>query len=282
MRMLMHRYFVQDMTVGADTVLAAVPMPPGSVLNNVRGKITAADPANNTPQDRVAALGCHGYILPVIAPDTVITAENLWDTQVDKSGTSPLLDRSVVANTNAMYNPGEFDIEGLWGVGMNQVQQVYGYTNMFALPDRPDLQNWAADLTLDWTPMDVMHVDTQEKYRVEGHSMCVFGFSAPDFTVVSHSAVAEASPTETEWSMLEMMPDLMDFALMDAISLSEPGAESPFEDLNDFLLAKLETIRESSAGPVFDAIAWHVTGHLLFDVSLGSNPIPGTLSVHSG
>lgn len=283
MRLFRHEYTAGVGSSNADRPMAALPLAPDMRLNNFRSDTSILSSSAAIAFNATSAYGAIGAFLTDVDPDTQITIQVLIDQQMEKAGTAVSVDLDeITAVTAPVYQPGEFDMEGLYSIGAAP-PRFFEREMMLTLPKAQGKGlNWAADTTADWIAMDHYVASSKRRFSADVATIAVYILSLPDWGSVTHSATAGSTPTEQEWLFLQFLDDLIDKAFIDAIGAIESGAESPYEDINDFLAPHLESARENVAGPIFVVDAFFFTAHTVWDFTSKGKVSGGTRSVHTG
>lgn len=275
--MLSKRYFRHTLqqayvTENVDQVVAACPIPDEGTVNNVRGEVHVIGQEEHTVI-RGAMYGFDGFILPVHDPDQVDSYQTLWDEQVPKEagdGAAGFDLDTQTAVTSSHFEPGVSDTEAL--IDVNNLTQVYSRRKLITFASRPagfEAIGSAGDVNL-YTPTDAFMVKTGRKYRVAVPSVLVFAFSNPALNTTQ--STAGPIPTEDEWVFLKYIDMFLEDAWVDMMGRHEAGAESPYEDLHNFVNDLLEPTVVQETGGSFNAMAWYVFARFTFDMS-----VPGRL-----
>lgn len=283
MRLFRHEYTAGVGNSNADRPMAALPLAPDMMINNFRSDTSLVSSVATIAFNQVSAYGAIGAFLLDVDPDSAIAIQTMIDQQMEKAGTAISVDLDEgTAVTAPVYQPGEFDMEGLYAIGAAP-DRFYSREKLLTLPKAQGKGlNWAADTTADWIAMDHFIATNGKRFKTDVHTVAVYLLSLPDWGSVTHSADAGNTPSEQEWLFLQFLDDLIDKAFIDAIGLIETGAESPYEDINDFLAPHLETARENVSGPIFVPDAYFFVAHTTWDFSSKGNVSGGTRSVHTG
>ena len=281
MRLLKHEYTAGLGSSNQDVIIAACPLPPNTRLNHFRAEIGLTGNAT-TDFRSVVAYAVIGSFLEVPDPDAVVSYQTLWDTQQDKGGTAVSVGRDeATANTAPIFQPGEYDMEGLYMIG-NSPPRFYDREKLLSFSKDPTGLNWALNTSADFIPKDHFIAESTRRFTTNRHMVAALALSLPDWASVTHSSSAGNIPTLAEWSMLQFLDDMIDKAFIDAIGIHEPGSESPYEDINDWLAPFLEDAWENAAGPFFaiDALQWNL--HVVWDFTVQGTINKGVASVHTG
>lgn len=246
-----------------DKVMFAIPLPPGAVVNQVTGyvkMITTVGISRLTG----CAYGFHGYILPVLDPDSGQTPELIWDTLVPKEEAlnSDSIDLDTAdADTEPLFELGLPSAEALLDVSLSPVQ-------IFA---REEIITWADDkggwehTADDWLPTTKFRIKLNKRYRVSVPSYLLMAISSPDM-----AATATAFPvinTDAEWLQLAYIGVALEDAFKDLIGLTETGAETPYSDALTLLGQYIEDFHEEDSG-AWATATWKAWGKIIANVSL--------------
>lgn len=283
MRLFRHEYTAGVGSSNADRPMAHLPLAPDMKLNNFRSDTSIISSSASITFNTASAYAAIGSFLLDVDPDTAVAIQTMMDTQLEKASSSVAVDLDEgTADTNPVYQPGEFDMEGLYHIGAKP-PRFYEREMLLTLAKAQGKGlNWALDTSANWIAMDHFVATSKRRFSADAHTMAVYFMSLPDWVTVSHSATAGNTPSEQEWFFLQFLDDLIDKAFIDAIAATETGAESPYELINDFLAPHLEESRENIAGPIFVIDAFNFVAHTVWDFSSHGKISGGTRSVHSG
>lgn len=250
----------------ADQVIAAYPIPAGATLNNMWMDIHVLATAA-IARTSASMYGIHGYILPVLDPDSGITPDAMWDTQIPKDAplTSDSIDVDTVdAVTAPLFEIGETNAESLIEVGVAP-HQVFSREEMITFAVNKGGWEHTAD---DYLPTAHFKAKISKSYHAQVPSFLLLAVSNPD-TLASAVAYPVLN-SSAEWAQLKYLGLTLELAMIDLIGLTESGAESPYEDSLARLSDYLELVFEETAA-AFTNPTWRV-----FCKSSADITVPGT------
>lgn len=283
MRLFRHEYTAGVGSSNADRPMAALPLAPDMRLNNFRSDTSVLSSSAAIAFNQSSAYGAIGAFLLDVDPDTAVAIQLLVDQQMEKASLAVSVDLDEGTTITApVYQPGEFDMEGLYSIGAAPPRFFEREMMLTLAKAQGKGLNWAADTTADWIAMDHYMASSKRRFSADVHTVATYILSLPDWGSVTHSADAGNTPSEQEWLFLQFLDDLIDKAFIDAIGAIESGAESPYEDINDFLAPHLEVARENTAGPTFVVDSYFFIAHTTWDFTSKGKVSGGTRSVHTG
>jgi len=259
-----------------DTVIMAVPIPPGGRLATVKGHVDY-NPQAVLAHDAVVACGLIGVVLPLLDPDAVTNVDTMFDQQVPKDET--IVDDGLdldfgAADATPEWEPGLPDLVEL--VGMSQVPEWYRRRRYMSINTHPRFIH--LDTTVKYLPGESVNFDLAPRVHSSVFSMALLAFSSPVMT--STAAAGRVTPNKQEWGMLMFLSDTITNMMKELFSIVEAGAESPYEEAADFLAALTEPVVHVTAGRAndFTAVTWNVNSVLTSQVVMPDLEAPSNLS----
>lgn len=250
-------------TAGTEGLILAVPLPPGTILNNVRGDFHIIGVGTQAADDMVA-YGLHLWLIPIDDPDAAANYNTMKNKHVLKPSTLDTVDLDEgTEDTNPFFSPGEYDMEGLYGVSKGP-QQVYGREILMSVASHGGM-NFALDTSVDWFPMDHFKVKVGSRYRIDEFMFLAVVLSVPDWGALETGLGEGNSLIEIQWYYLQYISMMMELAFVDSIGLT---VSDPFDDVNDWLADFLVEARAATANPVFTATQWTYGSKWMTDFSV--------------
>lgn len=262
----------QSVAANSDKVMIGVPLPAGSVLNNLWLDFHVI--GGETPVQNMSFLGITGYILPVLDPDNEATLSGMWDIQVPKSddmlftaGSDSLdSDSATTAVTTPDVDPGELSLNFI-DVGMIP-KRILAAREWISFASSPTGFEGAAENIFRPTYRRKFHIG--KRFKVQSASYALIAISSPALTETTNAG--ESTLPEQDWVLLQFMQYTLKQAWTQMVGLTQTGAELPWSDA----LKLVERITqpdllEGTAGR-FAAQTWEAYCIGTFDIS-----VPGDL-----
>lgn len=251
-----------------DKVVFACPLPAGAKVNNVWFELHVKGGAL-TPNN-VMVWGLHGYVLPVLDPDSGITPDAMWDAQIpkDKAMSANVLDMDTeAADTDPLISLGDVSIAKI--VGMTTAPEMtFSREKMLSWVNAGGFGGYDKAVN-EYFPAELVKGKIASNVRVEVPSYYLLGAS-----IVDNAATQVGWPVinaDGEWTQLQYMEYTLQQAWMSLVGLTEAGAESPFEDAMVLISNYLEVAQEDTAG-LWQNTPLVIVGRATFDVTLPGTP----------
>lgn len=255
-----------DVTAGADKVVYATPLPPGTLLKGVNGTARMIATAA-VAVDLATFIGFHGYVVRVPDPDTAISLNTLWDTFVKKdlamSAGAFDLDENLI--DDPVDEPGHVQIEHLMGFN-DEAHQVFERLEMLTFADSQGGFDKTAE---DYRPVTKFRVKVNKPVRVTVPSYLLFGASVPALTATN--AGFQLIDTDSEWYQMAWMDNTLRNMAISLAGLVEAGAETPYVEGMTLVGELLERVIEETAAD-FTAAAMRVITRLTATVEYPGMP----------
>lgn len=238
-------------TAAQDTVLWGLSLPRGSVVHDIRGRISLLE-TSNFGRQTATAYGFEIQLVPVPDPDAGTAYATLWDQLIPKDSDSDVLDLdTVAADTTPFFEPGEVNWNEVIDVG-KRPEKLYGRYRFLSMADgmvatfRDD-----TNAAIEYSAGDRFGVQVKKSYRVSQPSvlMCAVASPALDDTVAAQQSML----AENEWSRVKYAKQMLEQAMISLIGLEEAGAETPWEDQIDLMQLHLEPDLFEQTGDAFVA-----------------------------
>ncbi len=278
-RMFAKRLQSEVIVSGADRVIASLPLPSGSRLNDVSIDVRAHQLAA-LGLNAVTMFAIEGWILPILDPDAATVVNTLWDTLVPKDTDVETIDLDTGAtDATPFYEPGEPDFSDLMEVGLRP-ERIYHMNRMLSVANDSFLtfQDNQTPFDVLWLPGARVNIRIRKNFAVRQPSMLLFAFANPslDDTTVTETA----APAEAEWGQLKYIGHVLERALLHLFGVVEAGAETPWEEATALLKKHLEPDVFEDSGGVFASASFRVTAKAMFDHSVEGRL--GTTSISTG
>lgn len=273
------------MAANSDEVIAFVPLPTGSRLNNVWLDVSVLGGTQGVVGASMYGIG--GYVVDVDDPDTAQGYDLIWDKVIQKDsnlqhqavgsgvGTGPF-DTSGVLDWPEV-EVGEFDLEAIFGSELLGNMEIFRRRELITFPKRPIGFHTSADLTALWyTPVDAFKTHIRGGPTVEEPSVAMFGFSAP--AMDRTKGTISSTPSEIEWIMTQyaevFLYDMWKFLM----GLSAASGEYPDSTASDWFAELLEDFMIEDADYI-QANSYVVTTKVTWDITVPGKP--GTMVLTS-
>ena len=210
-----------------------------------------------------------GYILPVLDPDAATGFTTLWDTLVPKDTDTEVVDLDVGAtDTTPFYEPGEPDFSNLLDIGL-QPERIYRNHRVLTPANGGSIstaRDPATPFNMEWVQGGSLRVRIKRRLRVRQPSVMLFGMANPSMDDVTTSLAGALA--ESEWGQVKYMSHVLERAMLHLFGVTEPGAETPWEEATALLKLHLEPdVFESSAGK-FDPQTFNIVCEGMVDHSV--------------
>lgn len=265
MQIFMRRYGVIDVSAGTDDPIFAFPIPGGCVQNYMKGEFHFLGPILGLPCDEIIMYGLEGWILKSDDFTDFQTIANLWDAMVPKDDGVVELDDDFANDADNFFEPGLvnpsqlFDQELLGPERVFQRQQMLTIANASFAAFIPGTPN-------KYIPSQFVPISVMKKYRVMDDSALLWGISSPniDALTTNDDTFRGTTLAVDGFYIMRYITDFLDKAMVDLVGggLTESGAESPYEDIMDFLLLLLESPGRDSSVADWSAITWSIAGKM--------------------
>lgn len=229
-----------------DSVISALALPAGAKLNGFNLQVSVLSTALGVK--KAAVYGLHGYVLPILDPDSPWDPDTIWDTQVPKDQAIVLGTSDVDLDTQAVNAEPHVDI------GQISVETMVNSTTApVQVFDRQRVMTWAnspqggfEDAQADFIVSDYFTTKVDKNIRVIVPSVLLLGFSSPD--TLSTSTGWTVPDSDADWMRLQYAEESLHQAMVEVMEGHDPGAESPWEDALQLLGTYLEQAVEENAG----------------------------------
>ncbi len=256
MQLYMRRYGSNSIAAGADSALLAWPVPSDCKLFFLKGECHLMIQSATVPGTQVAVYGAQGWLLKSEVTTDFDVMDTLWDKMVPKDNDVVDLDDSLVADTDSMFEPGSVSVPQLLDQEIHDPHRWY---------NRHKIVSWMSSFrgfsptVTTHHPNDFFKFEIDKKYKMREHYGCLFGVGSPSMAGagVDTDVIEGTSGTARDgFFVLKHMEDFLDKAMIEASAFTEAGAESPYEDIMNFLIDTLEEVNENTV--LFEAGVWRV------------------------
>ncbi len=257
-----------------DMVVAAAFLPAGGILNNLHVEVLAHATADRSILTSVV-IGCSAFVVPLLDPDSAPTFDSVWDTQVPKDveAASGALDLDTAASDpGPEFEVGEIDIVSLFEAGTEPVELKALRRRKLISFASVEQKAWAAATPDTWIPTWHLNMKSGRKVRVKHHSAIMFAISNPSLS--DTTTTVWTVPSEAAISQLQYAGDTLKRAMIEAIGLTEAGAETPWTEALSVIADYIEPDAFEETAGAFTSPSWQCFTKATFDVS-----VPGTLEV---
>lgn len=266
-----------------DQVMAFLPMPPGSKLNNVWLDVSVITDSSMAIQS-AALYGFSGFVVDVDDPDTRHTYDSLWDRMITKDvaeGFDILSIDTATASNAPEFEPGKIDLFQVFGDNLVGNMQIYQKREFLTFAKKPITYDTSND---SFVPSDAFKVHVTRGPRVSRPSVAMFAFSAPavdqtqSFTEDASSGGLDLTPTEQEW-IFTMYCDVFLYDMWKHLIGITPGASvDPFNDVSAWFAKLMEDkMWENSTGLIIPK-NYYVHCKATWDMSVIGKPGKTTLT----
>lgn len=278
-------YGERTIPAGQDQVIAAIPLPANSTLNNVWGEVHMLGQDQDYLTGSYTSL--YGYILPHLDPDTSITPDALFDRLVPKdrvlSAGNAEMDTAVM-NANPQFNLNEMSPNAIYNLA-NAPEQIWSREKLITAVThgtqtrgRTHEGEGATETDSRVRHMDFAKVKVGKRYRVKGPAYVCFAMGSPNFD--NRETTWFAPATEATWSLLQFLDVAVENAFLYLAGVSGGDAGTHVDECAAVLYDYMERWYEQD-NDALQGTNWRVFSEFSFDVSLDGMPSLNTLSVQN-
>lgn len=274
------------LAAGADVVCAWAPIIPGGTLLEVTGELHMIGPAaatGVTDTDSFSAFGFGGELVPDVDPENSIDFNALWDNMVSKP-----VEMNIVGNAGEMdwdWDTGDATPQVEIGeIRLNQLTGLDDPTKQI-FPPRYEFTSFAKGRQGGFqagTPgfyQPTMYKTFRSRRKLMADKLphyALLAVSSPDMD--QEQTTKTTLSGEAPWQMLMHLKDAMsDMWKMQTATLTESGAESPYDDVS---LVIEDLIAPEMIQPATDLIiptAWSFLCTANFRMEFPDSSTPRTL-----
>lgn len=275
-RQLIQRYVQSN----SDQVIAFLPMPPGTRLNNVWLDISLL--ANSSVGIAEAVMyGLSGFVVDMDDPDSTVDYDHLWDSMINKDQTESFDILSIDTaseTTSPEFDVGKIDLFQIFGTNLIGNIQMYQRRQLLTFPKRPVGYDPSNDT---WYPMDAFKVHITNGPRVSRPSVAMFGVSAPGMANTQQitSDSLGVTPSEKQW-LFTMYAEVFLYDMWKHLIGVTPGATTdPFDDVSAWFAKLLEdSMYEEDSTTTFLPKSFNVWTKATWDMTVIGKPGKATLT----
>lgn len=236
-----------------DQVMAFLPLPPGSRLNNVWLDVSVQADAS---ADIYSALlyGFSGFVVDMDDADTTHSYDYMWDSMITKDvaeGFDTLAIDTSTAVNDPEFEPGKIDLFEIFGENMVGNMQIYKKREMLTFPKKPITYDPSND---SYIATDAFKVHVTRGPKVSRPSVAMFGFSAPavDQTQTFTADAIGTTPSEKEW-LLTMYAEVFLYDMWKHLIGVTPASNTePYDSVSAWFAKLMEDkMWEQSGGSNF-------------------------------
>lgn len=272
-RVFSRRTGEMKVNAGADDVMWGISLPEGTKIHDIKCKVQMLTDDRQLSDRKAHGYSIEMYLLPIFDPDSAQAFNDVWDKLVTKDQPTNTLDLdTAVAATSPMWEPGEHDITKMFDVGY-QAEQLWAVHRIatVANPRHVIIKQMDVETPFEtiWQGGGIESVHVGRKLSVTAPMVLCFGMGIPSFD--STTATPETTLSEAQWAQLQYVEHVMERMFVDALGLTEAGAETPYEEAAVLIFAHVEpAVFEESTG-WFDTEAYRTVFEAVIDHSLQGN-----------
>lgn len=262
-----------------DQVVAFLPMPTGTRLNNVWLDVSVQGQASMAISS-AALYGLSGFVVDIDDPDTLHSYDYMWDAMITKDvaeGHDILqIDTSTAAN-DPEFEPGKIDLFQIFGDNLVGNMQIYQKREFLTFPKRPITYDPSNDTFI---PTDAFKVHVARGPRVQRPSVALFGFSAPavDQTQSFTPDNIGQTPREKEW-LFTMYAEVFLYDMWKhLIGVTPSSSTDPYDDVSAWFAKLMEDKMWESATSLIIPSNYYVHCKATWDMSVVGKPGKATLT----
>lgn len=258
MQLYMRRWSSKEISQGADFAVLAWPVPADCTLNSISAEIhvsaAAAQPVANAHM-----IACQGWLLQSETGADYASMDTMWDKFVPKDDSPDILDASVVADADSVFEPGLTNMAQVFEQEIAGPERFYKYSKMLTIANMR--QAGFVDSAQTYIPSDVIRVKVNKKYRVQDDSGAILALASPDVSQLqipnNDVVVAVGGTARDSFYTLAHLEDFIHLAMINLTNMTEAGAEEPYENLFAFIEETLEQVQGTGALGVWAAIVFN-------------------------
>ena len=199
--------------------------------------------------------GLEGWIVQTDNQQDWDTISQVWDTSVPKDDDSVVMDESYVEDTDSVFESGAVSTQQLWDQELLGPERIWQKQGMLSMAKNP--VGFKAGVPDTFFPTDYMKINVSKKYHASTDSGVLFGIASPDygFAAADNNIVSGITCTKGFY-VLAHLEELMSTAMLGFMGILEAGAESPYEDIVNFITVNLEKINTISGVGALTPVTW--------------------------
>jgi hypothetical protein len=268
----------REIQADSDDVIAYVPMPPGTKLNNVWLDVSVQSTGSTAIQS-ACLYGLSGFVIDVDEPDNATSYDHLWDSMVTKDIAESYNILSIdtgTADTNPEFDTGMLDLYQIFGTNLVGNMQIYQKRELLTYPKRPVGYDPSNDT---WIPQDAFKVHVRNGPTVRTPSVALFGFSSPGNTTIATGAGDLGnSPTEPEWIFTMYAEVFLYDMWKHLLGMTPSSSTNPFDAVSGWFAKLLESAVVQYETNDFIAPDYKVHTKATWDISVIGKPKKAVLT----
>lgn len=256
----MERISQRQVATNSDLVIAAYPVPRESKILGMNANVkTRVGNVPAQPLEDIVGYGVDGYIVTLQDDHLADTYDIMWDELVPKASETLGFDFVLSSNSAPATEPGEM-VQSILPRLLNQ-QHIYHKMRWMGVQDAPQLMRVITEHTVyAYMPMDQFSINIGEQPFNDMEKALLIGFSSPSMNFAAGEPTG-VMPTfggtiHSEWLWLAYLDQMLEYAIVGMLALTETGAETPYDDLLDFLEHLISSNMIITDNPV--AAVWEV------------------------
>lgn len=239
---IISRQLIQrGVTTNSDQVVAFLPMPPGTRLNNVWIDFSMiTDSAFSIFS--ACMYGLSGFVVDIDDPDASTDYDEIWDRMITKDvseGADILSIDTASEITAPEFDVGKIDLFSIFGDNLVGNMQMYQRRQLLTYPKRPLGYDPSNDT---YFPQDAFKIHIKGGPKVSRPSVAMFAMSSPGManTVAISSAQISATPTEQQW-IYTMYAEIFLYDMWKQLIGATPTTTTqPYDDVSEWFTRLLE------------------------------------------
>lgn len=256
--MKMDRFAHRTVAAATDEALCAWPVPAECTVRGVKAKVSCVGAVGQITTS-VNPYAVNGWLLEL--PDDLLetAVDAIMDAVIPKyTGTLGFDFDDEGTTTSPEFEPGEIRNELL---GANDMpEHIYQRRKYIEFPDVGSYHVVTEHTLFHFIPRDRFSISRTGNKRADGNSALAFSFSSPanDALVTETKLFPSFGGTgRSEWIWLRMLDQILEYAIVAMLALTQAGAETPYQNLLDLLEAMISSANSMDGGTYVDNL-WHV------------------------
>lgn len=261
-RQLIHR----SVAANSDQVIAFLPMPPGSKINNIWFEAAIIASASQGVKD-TAFYGMSGAVVHIDDPDTPEAWDDAWDGQVGKDkgvGYGSAIGEldTVGSDSNPEFEIGLIDIDSLMGLDLTGEVEFLRRRKMVSFPGNPLGFNG----TSTYWPCDHVKMHIRGGTKVDRPSGAMIALSSPEMGETT--AAAQQTPSAETWLILQFIDMYLEDMFKHLVGSTGGVSEDPYEDAETAISNLLENQMFEPDVDALRASIWTVSMKTTWDYTI--------------
>ena len=259
-------------------MIAYVPLPPGSKLNNVWLDVSVQGNGSRGIQTAVL-YGVSGFVVEVDDPDTAVSYDHLWDSMIHKDlaeGYNILSIDTATADTNPEYEPGLIDLFQIFGSNLQGNMQLYQKRELLTYPKKPISYDPSNDTFI---PTDAFKVHVRNGPTVKSPSVAMFGFSSPGIAgITTSTGDIGNTPTESQWIFTMYTEVFLYDMWKHLIGMTPSSSTNPYDAVSAWFAELMESMIQQYEASDFEATGYKVHTKATWDITVIGKPRKAVLT----